>query len=188
MPRQYSKMPRRQSICPNCHKPFAPTENRTRQIYCTSKCFHVFRRKSPEVRFWKYVNKTDGCWLWTGNKHTDGYGRFTRSHHDSVPAHRYSWMIHYGDIPSGMQICHRCDTPPCVNPSHLFLGTPKDNYDDMVNKGRQKSGPFILTREQAVYIKSIPRTYGAISRIARELSVTRGVVYRVINGKTWKNA
>ena len=96
------------------------------------------------VRFWEKVRKGGGCWLWTGNRHRRGYGilglRREGKRTISAKAHRLSWEIHNGPIPAGMVVCHHCDNPPCVNPSHLFLGTQVDNIRDMVAKGRQRSG------------------------------------------------
>lgn len=89
----------------------------------------------PEIRFWKYVNKTDSCWEWIGARRRDGYGRI-RVGNFFEAAHRFSWELVYGDIPSDLCVLHRCDVRFCVNPDHLFLGTNRDNIDDMVKKGR----------------------------------------------------
>ena len=76
-----------------------------------------------------------GCWLWVGAISGSGYGRVF--HEGRMwQAHRLSWVQFNGDIPDGTFVCHRCDTPSCVNPSHLFLGSPRDNVMDMVAKGR----------------------------------------------------
>src|SRR5262245_50376469 len=95
-----------------------------------------------EDRFWAKVNKTDGCWLWTAQVNNKGYGRFyyypkTETHRRSwgIYAHRLSWMLANGEIPEGMNVLHRCDTPACVNPEHLFLGTQADNMHDCKIKG-----------------------------------------------------
>lgn len=95
-----------------------------------------------EKRFWEKVvkgrNKKD-CWLWEGAVFNTGYGKIRRENKIKL-AHRISWELHFGHIPEGMCVCHKCDVPLCVNPGHLFLGTQKDNIQDKVNKGRQAKG------------------------------------------------
>lgn len=78
-----------------------------------------------------------GCWLWTGGTSKEGYGRIVVGG-KKAGTHRVSWELHRGPIPDGLCVLHRCDTPPCVNPGHLFLGDKKANYDDMVAKGRER--------------------------------------------------
>lgn len=92
-----------------------------------------------EERFWAKVVKTEGCWKWTAKRDRNGYGRFSpNGQYSQTVAHRFSWELHNGPIPEGMLVCHHCDNPECTNPSHLFLGTPQDNMDDKVRKGRWK--------------------------------------------------
>lgn len=81
----------------------------------------------------------NGCALWTGCLFRDGYGRIDIGCWPRR-AHRIAWTIAHGPIPAGLWVLHRCDTPRCVNPAHLFLGTHQDNIDDMVRKGRQAKG------------------------------------------------
>jgi hypothetical protein len=98
------------------------------------------RRKSLEEYFWLRVKKTDGCWLWTGRKAYWGYGSVQL--YAGAPrtgAHRASWQIHYGKIPEGLWVLHKCDNPQCVRPDHLFLGTNTDNMRDCWAKGRGKA-------------------------------------------------
>jgi len=85
--------------------------------------------------FMSRINKTDGCWYWTGRERTKGYGGFTISNKECL-AHRVSYEHFVGPIATGLFVCHRCDTPGCVNPAHLFLGTNSDNINDMYAKGR----------------------------------------------------
>ena len=77
-----------------------------------------------------------GCWLWTWSVDGKGYG-LIRHKGTLLKAHRVSWKLHKGEVPKGAHVLHKCDTPCCVNPGHLFLGTNQDNVDDKVRKGRQ---------------------------------------------------
>jgi len=83
-------------------------------------------------------DRNTGCWIWNASLNEKGYGKFWNGK-ETAGAHRYSWQREFRTpIPSGMCICHTCDTPACVNPSHLFLGTKKDNWQDCLSKGRRK--------------------------------------------------
>lgn len=77
-----------------------------------------------------------GCWLWTGRLTNSGYGQIAKSTHGEWKAHRLFWRVANGPIPGGLCVLHKCDTPACVNPDHLFLGTQADNVQDMMNKHR----------------------------------------------------
>ncbi len=110
-------------------------------------------KESLEERFWRYVQKTDGCWLWTASlsgKPGNAYGSL-HNEGKMEKAHRISWTIHNGKIPEGIFVLHKCDNPVCINPSHLFLGTQFDNMRDMVSKGR--GGGFLKYKpEQLVTV------------------------------------
>lgn len=90
------------------------------------------------ARFWLNVKKLDnGCWIWSKCLTHSGYGRF-QYRGKTLRTHRFSYELEYGPIPSNIYVCHRCDNPSCVNPLHLFLGTAKENTQDMILKGRLK--------------------------------------------------
>lgn len=86
-------------------------------------------------RFNQKVNKTNTCWLWTGSQNPKGYGRISYNG-KVIRAHRLSYLLHKGKIPDGLNVCHTCDIPRCVNPDHLWLGTYAENNQDMVKKNR----------------------------------------------------
>lgn len=86
-----------------------------------------------------------GCWIWIAAADKRGYGRFrigslTDGSRRTAIATRVAWVIYKGELPQNLDVCHRCDNPPCVNPEHLFLGTCLDNMRDCVSKGRHSYG------------------------------------------------
>ena len=92
---------------------------------------------SHEQWFWLQVNfDPDACWTWTGYCNAAGYGHVRWGEDRRVFAHRVAWEAVHGPIPDGLVVCHHCDNPPCVRPDHLFLGTVRDNAQDMIAKGR----------------------------------------------------
>ena len=82
-----------------------------------------------------------GCWVWIAAIETSGYGSIGGGNGKVVRAHRASWELHVGEVPEGLCVLHSCDNRRCVNPDHLFLGTKKDNSDDMISKGRDRKAP-----------------------------------------------
>lgn len=108
----------------------------------------IYERKNPIDRFWAKVNKNGPmcealgtkCWIWTGWKFAEtGYGGFDIQFKKNL-AHRYSYEISIGEIPEGLNVCHKCDNPPCIRPDHFFLGTDTDNMQDATRKGRLPKG------------------------------------------------
>jgi hypothetical protein len=89
-----------------------------------------------EPRFWAKVEKTDGCWNWTGSRTAPGWHGRISVNGRLVMAHRVSWELHYGPVPEGMSVLHACDNAGCVRPDHLMLGTQVANMRDAGQKGR----------------------------------------------------
>jgi len=138
-----------------------------------------------EERFWEKVDKTDiyGCWLWNGCIKETGHGRFVTLEKLDY-AHRFSWELHYGKIPKGKWVLHKCDNGKCVNPDHLFLGTNIDNIIDMNKKHRGRNK---LNVEQ---VREIRRKYVrrkvTYVMLGEEYGVSKQVIGDLIRKTTYK--
>lgn len=140
-------------VCQHCNKTWLTSRRRLRFDpckFCSNSCRYAHRSKSLRERFWNFVDK-DGpppqhvphignCWVWTGSLNTRGYGVIQKGGKRTIPtqASRASWILEFGPIPPGLYVLHRCDNPPCVRPSHLFVGTQDDNIKDAMAKERMK--------------------------------------------------
>ena len=162
-------------------------------------------------RFFAKVNKTDTCWLWTACLNfPNGYGLFSipKQHGKSITSHRLSYIIHKGEIPEGMLVCHTCDVKQCVNPDHLFVGSYADNNHDCIAKGRQgyhgcpgeKNGKARLKVEQVLEIRrryddamkndifwsEKKRHRRAVSRLQADFDATYNMIYHIVKRTNWK--
>lgn len=143
------------------------------------------RRKDFEGRF----RITPGCWIWNCGRDHCNYGRFYGAGKGkSQVASRFSYELYVGEIPDGMQILHRCDSPPCVNPDHLFLGTVFDNVVDKMNKGRHLRGTMFswakLDEKKVQQIRVDPRSQRVI---AKDFGISRSAVSEIKTRKKWKH-
>lgn len=144
----------------------------------------VGKEAPPEERFWRFVEKTDSCWLWTGTRINKGYGHFNAGKEKKILAHRFSYIMHKAPIPEGMFILHSCDNPPCVNPEHLRVGTKIENSNDMIIRGRVYNAKITIEIADKIRAEYV---LGEISH--RELGIKYGIsqtrVCAIVNNKSW---
>jgi hypothetical protein len=140
-----------------------------------------------EVLFWRRVEKTPTCWLYRASGTPSGY-RVCWYRGKQEYAHRASWMLHFGNIPVGQFVCHRCDVKDCVRPDHLFLGSPKVNTHDAIHKnltnlfGHQRLGPVDAKAIYDAYHGGIRVTQLAL---ARRFGVARATICMIVTGRSW---
>ena len=209
-------------MCPICERTFTPLPQQIRAgkgVYCSLPCWYVANTRTLAERFWEKVNKNGPvpqhrpdlgpCWPWTGARFAPPreYGVLgTKKGESTRLAHRIAWELVHGPIPKGLQVLHACDFPPCVrtepdNKGHLFLGTQKDNIQDMISKGRngpqrdpkhhahgEQHGRAKLTAEQ---IQEIRARYaaGGISQmaLAAEYGIGQSHLSRIVLALTWRS-
>lgn len=165
---------------------------------------HFWSRVNKKSRIFNIVDgKRSECWVWIGPLFHDGYG-----HVSGKRAHRISWKLKRGGIPKGLLVLHKCDNHPCVRPSHLFLGTQKENIADMLMKRRDnyaegnRNGRYThpertargerhgRAKLNAVHIKRIRKLYAAGYKapvLARKFGMSKTTMYRIVNREYWKD-
>lgn len=143
------------------------------------------------IRFWRYVEKTENCWLWVGLSKGHPYGTIKVGNR-GVGAHRASYELHYGAFERSLHVLHKCDNPRCVRPDHLFLGTHQANMKDRNKKGRfarlagEKNGEHVLIEKQILKIRrSRPKV--SVKELATLYGVSVACIEDVIYRRTWKH-
>ena len=151
---------------------------------------------AEKMRHYTVIEK--GCWEYAGGLNHDGYGVIHTSspemepRHRSLKAHRVSYAYHNKIDPNEMLVCHRCDNPSCINPAHLFLGTNKENTQDMIKKGRaachkgENNGGAKATREIVLHVVALIKKGKGNKFIAASLPITHSQVSLIRLGKSWK--
>lgn len=143
------------------------------------------------------ITKSNSCWTWLARKDKNGYGSF-RLGKTMVLAHRFAWVLHTGElIPKGKQVLHNCDNPQCVNPAHLFLGSHKQNMQDMAKKGRApgaggkrlgSKNPNCKVTEKQVKLVRLRHAQGVKRKdIAAEFGLSPGGLDGIIYNRNWKH-
>lgn len=142
--------------------------------------------------FWSRTERSGKCLLWTGAMTGRGYGSFRVNGRD-VPAHRVAYELTKGAIPDGLVVRHTCDTPPCVEPTHLLIGTHQDNARDKMERGRHRSVvgedhfKAKITNETVLAIRSMRKNGLSTRSIARKIGSTLTTVAEVAKGQRWKH-
>jgi len=152
----------------------------------------VIRQKSFMERFLESFDR-DGenqCWNWNKSVTSAGYGLITDETGKQIGSNRASWILHNGPIPKGMVICHKCDNRLCVNPSHLFVGTQRDNVRDCINKGRRNDVRGEMrpnARLTQAAVRFIRRTHRPVVELARCYGVSVPTIRDVKSHRYWRH-
>lgn len=143
---------------------------------------------APGMRdFLASMEGVEGCWEWPKYRNADGYG-LTKLNGKTTVATRVAYQLSVGPIPAGMNICHRCDNPPCVRPDHLFPGTTKQNYEDAKAKDRHTRGErqalSKLTDNDVRFIR-LQADVMTQTALAEMFDIKQSTVWSVIRRKHW---
>jgi hypothetical protein len=147
--------------------------------------------REAEPRFWIKARIGDGCWEWQGSRSTQGYGRFGVRGRNRQ-AHRVAYELWHGVSPGELFVCHHCDNTRCIRPSHLFIGTQKDNVRDMIEKGRfpdthgERNPRAKLAMDDVALARRLYAAGGSsYSVLANRFGVSVTGIRYAINGTNW---
>jgi len=213
------KVPPKEKLCPYCKSEFFPPEDNPRKKYCSSLC----HRNSQKERLWvwsdeskkrvsmwanftkdqklehmkksferKVIKNETGCWGWKGALRS-GYGFVSCGNNKTITSSRFSWILHNGPIPEKLHVLHHCDNPTCVKTTHLFLGTPQDNVDDMMRKKRNNppkgidAGNVKLTEKEVYEIRKLLHNKESANSIAKKYGRGPSTIVKIRDRITWKH-
>lgn len=130
-------------------------------------------------RFWRLVEKTDDCWNWKGASRC-GYGAFSITTKKTVGSHRFSYLLHFGVLADGHEVCHRCHNRRCVNPAHLYAGTRSQNMRDAWTAGRTRHSRHAVPPDVSAAILAASKAGKTRNQISRELGVPRTTIFNIV--------
>jgi hypothetical protein len=147
--------------------------------------------RHPRRTLWKHCTPGDpaDCWEWQGRRNWKGYGMISYAH-KTYAAHRLSHEVHIGPVPADLFVCHSCDNRACINPNHLFLGTPADNTQDMIDKGREARGERMsnsrLTSAQVTAIRAErAQGHATFRSLGKRYGVSESMIRKIVKRKAW---
>jgi hypothetical protein len=187
------------AACISCGKPLSPPRYgpMARECWDCRAGVPVEPESTLADRFWSKVDKRgpDECWPWSGAGGS-GYGRIQEAGKGShlLSATRVAWEMQHGPVPPGLNVLHKCDNPPCVNPRHLFLGTQADNTNDAIGKGRhvpprgERNGQSKLTTDQVAEIRRLRAAGLSGKTIAARFGVSQATVSMIHRARRWTTA
>ena len=176
--------------CKNTFKAFQSKIRLGQGKFCSPKCGTDHGKRPVKDRVLECIDKSGDCWIWTGYKDPNGYGRLNI---DLKPrlVHRLMMELEGHQLTPSQYVCHKCDNPSCVNPDHLFVGTAADNSADMAAKGRscrgEKQGQSKLTENEVLDIRKRYEGGEVQSKIAKEYGLHQVTVSEIVTRKIWKH-
>lgn len=162
----------------------------TAHVVCYNRLMSTYRTTAES--FWAQMNKTGGCWLWTGARTSRNYGTVSWMNRQRS-THKLAYELTNGPVPDGLVVRHTCDNPPCCNPEHLSLGTVLDNVRDMLERGRknpargERCHHAKLTAEMVVEMRRLRANGSKLRELVTQFGVSLGTVGKACARESWKH-